>query len=89
MAKSLQPDEDRHEKPMPQAALDFPEENAILSLVRLGMSLQEARDMGPDETERYLAIHNGWRNRDPETGAEMVRPGLRKAIQADFDKFGR
>lgn len=66
---------------------DFPEENAILALVRLGMTLQEARDMSPDETERYLAINNGWNNRDASTGAEMVRPGVRKATQADFDRF--
>lgn len=66
---------------------DFPEENAILALVRLGMSLQEARDMSPDETERYLAINNAWHNTDPDTGAEMVRSGVRKATQADFDRF--
>lgn len=43
--------------------------------------------MSPDETERYLAVAAGWRNRDAETGAEMVRPGVRKATQADMDRF--
>lgn len=55
--------------------------------MQLGMTLTEARDMSPDETERYIAVAYGWRNRDAETGAEMVRPGVRKATQADFDKF--
>lgn len=43
--------------------------------------------MSPAETSRYLAIASGWRNRDPETGASMVRPGVRKATQADMDRF--
>lgn len=51
------------------------------------MTLTEARGMSPDETERYLAVAAGWRNRDAETGAEMVRPGVRKATQADMDRF--
>lgn len=72
---------------VPQAAHDFKEESAIWSLMQLGMTLTEARDMSPDETERYIAVAYGWRNRDAETGAEMVRPGVRKATQADFDKF--
>lgn len=55
--------------------------------MRLGMTLAEARDMSPDETERYLAISAGWRNYDPESGAELVRPGVRKATQADMDRF--
>lgn len=86
-AKSLQKDSKGDGSNIPQAARDFSEESAIYSLMQLGMSLQEARDMSPDETARYLAVANGWRNRDPETGAEMVRPGVRKATQADFDKF--
>ena len=75
------------EKSVPQAAHDFPEESAIWSLVQMGFSLQDARDMSPDETARYFAVAAGWRNRDSQTGAEMVRPGVRKATQADFDKF--
>lgn len=51
------------------------------------MTLRDARDMSPDETRRYLAVASGWRNRDPETGASMVRPGVRKATQADMDRF--
>jgi len=72
---------------VPQAARDFPEESAILSLMSLGMTLKEARDLSPDETERYLAVAAGWRNRDPESGAQMVRPGVRAATQADMDRF--
>lgn len=72
---------------MPQAALDFGPESAIWTLMRMGMTLGEARDMSPDETRRYLAVADGWRRRDPETGAEMVRPGVRKATQADIDRL--
>ena len=72
---------------VPQVARDFKEESAIWTLMQLGLSLQEARDMSPDETSRYFAVAAGWRNRDPETGAPLVRPGVRKATQADFDRF--
>lgn len=75
------------EPDIPQAARDFPEESAILSLMALGMTLREAQDLSPDETERYIAVAAGWRNRDAGTGAQMVRPGVRKATQADMDRF--
>lgn len=86
-ARSLKGDVGGRDASIPRAARDFPEESAIWSLMQLGLTMQEARDLSPDETARYLAVANGWRNRDPQTGAEVVRPGVRKATQADFDKF--
>lgn len=54
--------------------------------MRLGMSYTEARDLSPDDTERFFAVSKGWRNYEKDASG-MVRPGVRKATQADFDRF--
>ena len=46
--------------------------------------------MSPDDADRFLAISNAMRTQQPAAdggAAEWVRPGVRRATQADFDKF--
>jgi hypothetical protein len=71
------------EDELPQAYLDFAPETLIFALMRLGFTAKEARDMSPDESERFVAISTAKSPDEPE----MVRPGVRKATQADFDRF--
>lgn len=46
--------------------------------------------MSPDDADRFLAINNAMHAPSAGDGGEpveWVRPGVRKATQADFDKF--
>lgn len=84
-AKSLQ----RERKPsscQPQAWRDFPEEARIYSLLQVGLSLQEARDMTPDESERFIALHNAHLSNPADGGAQQAS-GPRKATQDDINAF--
>ena len=58
--------------------------------MQIGFTAQEAWDMSPDDSDRFLAINNAMHAQAATDGGESVewvRPGVRRATQADFDKF--
>ena len=62
----------------------------VWCLMQCGFSAREAWDMSPDDADRFLAISNAMRTQQSAAdgrAVELVRPGVRRATQADFDKF--
>lgn len=58
--------------------------------MQCGFTAREAWDMSPDDSARFMAIAAAMRDPSATSGdesVEWVRPGVRRATQADFDKF--
>lgn len=71
----------------PQATRDFPEEGTIFALMQMGFTYSEARDMAPDESDRYLALRLGYMRAANAPQAAQEPAGPRKATQEDIDAF--
>jgi hypothetical protein len=59
----------------------------IFALMRMGFTYAEARDMSPDESDRYVALQLGYMRAAQGAPSAPTQAAPHRATQEDIDAF--